>query len=280
MNVYKEEKIMKTLLWGSALFTVFILIAILSFLIIKGAGALSIDFLTKIPTDSGEKGGIFPAILGTLYLVTIAVLTAAPLGIGGAIYLVEFQREGIITKIIRFGADTLNGVPSIIFGLFGFAFLVYYLKLGVCILSGGLTLGFMILPTVLRTSEEALRAVPRGDKEGSYALGATKLQTIRNIVLPQSLSGIITGIILGIGRAAGETAPIIFTAAILNPVLPKSVFDPTMTLPTHLYNLVSEATPDKLLNAYGTALVLVMIILITTYSALLLRRYFTRNIRR
>jgi len=275
-----KDKYVYTLLWASTIVTAMILIFILGFVVLKGSSALSVEFLIDIPRRGGEAGGIFPAILGTFYLVIIALVVAVPLGVGGALYLVEFQKENIITKIIRFGADTLNAIPSIIFGLFGFAFLVYYLKLGVCILSGGVTLAFMVLPTILRTSEEALRAVPGWDKEGSYALGATKLQTIKNIVLPQSLSGIITGIVLSIGRAAGETAPIIFTAAILNPVLPESVFDPTMSLPSHLYTLVSESTPEKLVNAYGTALVLIILVLITTYSAMLFRKYFTRHVRR
>jgi len=275
-----KDKYVYALLWISTIVTAMILIFILGFVVLKGSSALSVEFLIDIPRRGGEAGGIFPAILGTFYLVIIALVVAVPLGVGGALYLVEFQKENIITKIIRFGADTLNAIPSIIFGLFGFAFLVYYLKLGVCILSGGITLAFMVLPTILRTSEEALRAVPGWDKEGSYALGATKLQTIKNIVLPQSLSGIITGIVLSIGRAAGETAPIIFTAAILNPVLPESVFDPTMSLPSHLYTLVSESTPEKLVNAYGTALVLIILVLITTYSAMLFRKYFTRHVRR
>ncbi len=275
-----KDKYVYAILWTSTILTATILVFILGFVVAKGSAALSIEFLTDIPRKGGEAGGIFPAILGTIYLVVVALVVAVPLGVGGALYLVEFQKENIVTKIIRFGADTLNAVPSIIFGLFGFVFLVYYLKLGVCILSGGVTLSFMILPTILRTSEEALRAVPGWDKEGSYALGATKLQTIKNIILPQSLSGIITGIVLSIGRATGETAPIIFTAAILNPVLPKSVFDPTMSLPSHLYTLVSESTPEKLVNAYGTALVLIILVLITTYSAMLLRKYFTRHVRR
>lgn len=275
-----KDKYVYILLGASAVITAVTLIFILGFVVLRGAPVMSWEFISDIPRMGGEEGGIFPAILGTFYLVAVALLLAIPLGVGGALYLVEFQKENIITKIIRFGADTLNAVPSIIFGLFGFAFLVYYLKLGVCILSGGVTLAFMVLPTILRTSEEALRAVPNWDKEGSYALGATKLQTIKNIILPQSLSGIITGIVLSIGRAAGETAPIIFTAAILNPVLPESVFDPTMSLPSHLYTLVSESTPEKLVNAYGTALVLIILVLITTYSAMLFRKYFTRHVRR
>ncbi len=275
-----RDRYVYALLGLTAVITAVILLFILGFIVIKGLPVLSIEFLTEAPRMGGREGGIFPAILGTLYLVAVALVVAVPLGVGGALYLVEFQKENILTKIIRFGANTLNAVPSIIFGLFGFAFLVYYLNWGVSILSGGVTLAFMVLPTILRTSEEALRSVPRWDKEGSYALGATKLQTIRKIVLPQSLSGIITGVVLSIGRAAGETAPIIFTAAILNPVLPDSLFDPTMALPSHLYTLVSESTPQKLANAYGTALVLIILVLITTYTAMALRKYFTRHLRR
>ncbi|MHC1598030.1 MAG: phosphate ABC transporter permease PstA [Candidatus Methanofastidiosia archaeon] len=260
MNKYHKQSIMMSILWVSAILTISILIVIIGFIIIKGAPAISWEFLTEKPLRSGRLGGIYPAIIGTVYLAGLAVGVATPIGVGGALYMTEFAREGKLTKIIRFGADTLNGVPSIIFGLFGFAFLVYYMGLGISILSGGLTLAFMILPTIFRVSEEAIRAVPRWDKDGSYALGASKIQTITRIVLPQSISGIITGIILGLGRAAGETAPIIFTAAILNPIIPKSIMQPTMALPTHLFSLTSEGI--SLQNAYGTALVLLSLVLV------------------
>ena len=260
MDRHTKNKVMKGVLWSSAIFTISVLLIIIGFIVVKGAPAISWEFLTESPLRSGREGGIFPAIIGTIYLAGIAVLVATPIGVGGALYLTEFSRENTFTKIIRFGADTLNGVPSIIFGLFGFSFLVFYLNFGISILSGGLTLAFMILPTIFRTSEEAIRGVPHWDKEGSYALGATKLQTIWRVVIPQSISGIVTGIILGLGRAAGETAPIIFTAAILNPVIPDSILQPTMALPAHLYTLTSEGISME--NAFGTALVLIVMVLI------------------
>jgi len=276
MDRHAKDKVMKGVLWGSALLTIVVLIIIIGFIIIKGAPAISWEFLTSKPLRSGREGGIFPAIVGTVYLAGLAVLVATPIGVGGALYLTEFTKEGKLTKAIRFGADTLNGVPSIIFGLFGFSFLVYYLNFGISILSGGLTLAFMILPTVFRASEEAIRGVPRWDKEGSYALGATKLQTIWKVVIPQSISGIVTGIILGLGRAAGETAPIIFTAAILNPIMPKSVMQPTMALPAHLYKMTSEGISMQ--NSFGTALVLIVMVLIFNFAVSIIRK--KKSIRR
>ncbi|HOP09037.1 MAG TPA: phosphate ABC transporter permease PstA [Candidatus Methanofastidiosa archaeon] len=270
MDRHTKDKAMKGVLWGFALLTIAVLTIIIGFIVIKGAPAISWEFLTENPLRSGREGGIFPAIVGTIYLAGLAVLVATPIGVGGALYLTEFTKEGRVTKLIRFGADTLNGVPSIIFGLFGFSFLVYYLGFGVSILSGGLTLAFMILPTIFRTSEEAIRAVPRWDKEGSYALGATKLQTIWKVVIPQSISGIVTGIILGLGRAAGETAPIIFTAAILNPIMPDSIMQPTMALSAHLYTLTSEGISME--NAFGTALVLIVMILVFNFAVSFIRR--------
>jgi phosphate transport system permease protein len=270
MDRYTKNRIMTGVLWAAALLTIAVLVYIIGFIIVKGFPAISWEFLTEKPLRSGRLGGIWPAILGTVYLAGLAVLVATPIGVGGALYLTEFTRENKFTKIVRFGADTLNGIPSIIFGLFGFAFLVYYMGFGISILSGGLTLAFMILPTVFRTSEEAIRAVPRWDKEGSYALGATKLQTIWHVVLPQSISGIVTGVILGLGRAAGETAPIIFTAAILNPILPTSVMQPTMALPAHLYTLTSEGISMQ--NAFGTALVLIVMVLVFNLSVSIIRK--------
>ncbi len=276
-----EDKIAKAVFWVSGIAIFFSLFAILGYVVLKGAGALSFEFVSGIPKNAGRDGGIFPAILGTLYLVAIAILFATPIGVGAAVYITEFRKEGKLTNMICIGADTLNAVPSIVFGLFGFALFVFYLKDytgGVSILSGGLTLGLMILPMIIRTAEVAIKSVPGTYKEGSYALGATKLYTIRKIVLPAALPGIVTGLILGLGRAAGETAPIIFTAAILNPILPSSVFDPTMALTTHLYTLTSEGVSEG--NAFGTALVLVLMILVLNYCARALNNYFSRNLRR
>ena len=281
ISIYIKDKIAKGIFWISGIAIIMTLFAILGYVAIKGMGAISLEFLLEIPRAAGREGGIYPAILGTLYLTAIALLFATPIGVGAAVYLTEFTREGKLTNAIRLGADTLNAVPSIVFGLFGFALFVFYLKDytgGVSILSGGLTLGFMILPTIIRTSEVSIKTVSRWDKEGSYALGATKLYTIRKVILPSALPGIVTGLILGLGRAAGETEPIIFTAAVLNPILPGSVFDPTMALTTHLYALTSEGISEE--NAFGTALVLMLMILILNYSARLLNNYFSRNLKR
>ena len=197
-----------------------ILVIILQDIIINGLPALSWEFLTQPPRDLGRAGGIFPAIIGTLYLVLGAIAIALPLGVGAAIYLVEYTREGRITRLIRTGVDLLNGTPSIVFGLFGFAFIVLYLKVGVSMLAGQITLALMVLPTVIRTTEESLKNIPQSLREGSLALGATRWQTISRVVLPPAVPGIVTGAILSIGRAAGETAPIMFTAVVFSSTVP------------------------------------------------------------
>jgi phosphate transport system permease protein len=251
---------------------------ILYYIIANGAPALSWEFLSASPRDIGRDGGIYPAIVGTLYLVLGALLMAVPVGIGAGIYLNEYAREGRLTKLIRAGIDNLNGTPSIVFGLFGLSFLVLYLKLGVSMLAGQLTLGFMILPTIIRTTEEAVKTVPQHIREGSLATGATKWQTIRKVVLPNSAPGIITGVVLGMGRAAGETAPIIFTAVVFSTrFLPDSIMQPVMALPYHLFALATSV-PGARTNAYGTALVLLLVVLPMYAASTLLRlKYGKKN---
>ena len=227
----------------------------------------------------GRAGGIFPAIVGTLYLVTGAIAIALPLGVGAAIYLVEYTREGRITRLIRTGVDLLNGTPSIVFGLFAFSFIVIYLNIGVSLIAGQITLALMVLPTVIRTTEESLKSISLSLREGSLALGATKWQTIRNVVLPPALPGILTGAILSIGRAAGETAPIMFTAVVFSSrFLPTSVFQPVMALPYHLYILATNV-PNSSVNRYGTALVLVVMVVGFYSIAILLRNHFQKKAR-
>jgi phosphate transport system permease protein len=239
----------------------FVLGTILYFIISNGLPALSWEFFTQPPSDLGRKGGIYPAIVGTLTLVAGTLVIAVPLGVGAGIYLSEYAKEGKLTKILRAAIDNLNGTPSIVFGLFGLAFLVLYLNMGVSMLAGWLTLAFMILPTVIRTTEEALQTVPVPIREGSLALGATKWQTIRRIVLPNGASGVITGVVLGAGRAAGETAPILFTAAVaFTRFLPENIYDPVMALPYHLF-ILTTSIPGSKTQAYGTALVLLLIVL-------------------
>ncbi len=249
---------------------------ILFYIISNGVGALSWEFITT--STLGPTGGIFSAIIGTLYLVAGAIAVALPLGVGAAIYLHEYTREGVITKIIRGGADLLNGTPSIVFGLFGFAFFVLYLKLGLSLLAGQITLAFMILPTIIRTTEEALKCVPESLREGSYALGATKWQTVRKVVLPPAAPGIITGEILGIGRAAGETAPIMFTAVAVSAIIPSSVFEPVNALPYHLFYLATSESGSKV-NQAGTALVLLLLVIGIYLIAILLRNRYRKSMK-
>jgi len=241
--------------------------------------AISWEFLTRPPLDSGRAGGIYPAIIGTLYLVAGAIAIALPLGVGAAIYLVEYTREGRLTQLIRTGIDLLNGTPSIVFGLFGFAFIVLYLGAGVSMLAGQMTLALMVLPTMIRTTEEALKSIPMALREGSLALGATKWQTISRVVLPPAVPGIVTGAILSIGRAAGETAPIMFTAVVFSSrFLPDSVLDPVMALPYHLFILATNV-PGASANQYGTALVLLMLVVGFYAIAIAARTHFQKKMR-
>ncbi len=264
---------------AAAIAVLAILAIILSYIIVNGLPAISWQFLTQPPTDLGRSGGIFPAIVGTLYLVAGAIAIALPLGVGAAIYLVEYTREGRVTKLIRTGVDLLNGTPSIVFGLFGFAFLVLFLNIGVCLLAGMITLALMVLPTVIRTTEEALKNVPQSLREGSLALGATQWQTIRKVVLPPAVPGIVTGAILSIGRAAGETAPIMFVAVVFSTrFLPTSLFQPVMALPYHLF-ILSTNVPGSSTNKYGTALVLLIIVVAFYAVAILIRSHYTKKAR-
>ncbi|MDD4252140.1 MAG: phosphate ABC transporter permease PstA [Methanoculleus horonobensis] len=240
-------------------------------IVVNGAGAISWEFLTGSPRDLGRAGGIFPAIVGTFYLVGGGLAIALPLGIATAVYLIEYTAETPLTRSIRAAVDLLNGTPSIVFGLFGFAFLVIFLNFGISLIAGQITLGLMILPTIIRTTEESLRSIPGSLREGSYALGATKWQTISRVVLPPALPGILTGAILSIGRAAGETAPIMFTAAIFSSrFLPSSLTEPVMALPYHLF-VLTTSIPGAATQSYGTAFVLLLLVLAIYLAAILLR---------
>ncbi|HDS63627.1 MAG TPA: phosphate ABC transporter permease subunit PstC [Methanofollis liminatans] len=275
-----SQKIAFSLLWGAIAAVLCVLGIILLYIIVNGLPALTWEFLTQPPRDLGRAGGIFPAIVGTLYLVGGAIAFALPIGIGAAIYLSEYTRGGNrITDIIRTGIDLLNGMPSIVFGLFGFAFLVIFLNFGVSLLAGMITLGLMILPTIIRTTEEALKSVPVSVREGSLALGATKWQTIGRVVLPPAVPGILTGTILSIGRAAGETAPILFTAAVFSKrFLPTSVSEPVMALPYHLFVLATNV-PGATKNQYGTALVLLILVVAIYAVAIGIRSRYQKNVR-
>lgn len=259
---------------SAALINGLALIIILYFVISNGCRAINWTFLSQPPMDSMTKGGILPCIVGTLALSIGALIFSFPIGVSSAIYLNEYARPGRVLRIIRLGINNLAGVPSVVFGLFGLAFFVIYLKLGVSLLAGALTLGVMNLPIVIGASEEALKSVPKSYREASLGLGATKLQTIFRVVLPAALPGILTGAILGIGRAAGETAPIMFTAAVFfSPHLPKSVFDEIMALPYHIYVLATAGTEIEQTRPlqYGTSLVLIALVLGVNLVAIIYR---------
>jgi len=253
-----EQKVAQTTLWVMTLVTVGVLLFIIFFVLRRGLPVLSLEFLTANPADMGKAGGIFSTIVGMAALTLLAILIAAPLGVGTAIYLTEYTWGGPLTRVIRFGAECLAGIPSIIFGLFGFILFVTKLRFGWSILSGGLTLAFMLLPTIIRTSEEAIKSVPPAYRTVSFSLGSTKWQTVTRVVLPSALPGIATGIVLSIGRSIGETAATIFTAGSALR-LPTSIFSSTRTMSVHFYILAREGI--SMSKAYGTAAVLIIAIL-------------------
>ncbi len=253
-----------------------LLIALLGFIIYNGAGVLSWEFISEFPTEGMTAGGIFPAIVGTLCLVIGSMIIAFPLGIMSAIYMVEYAHKAKVVGFIRVMTNNLASVPSIVFGLFGMALFVNTLNFGDSILAGSCTLGLLSLPLVMRTTEEALKAIPDSYRTGSLALGASKFQTIRRVVLPAALPDIMTGLILAVGRVSGETAPILFTAAAyFLPHLPSSIFDQVMALPYHLYVIATTGVDLEASRplAYGTALVLIIIVLLMNCTAMLLRHY-------
>jgi phosphate transport system permease protein len=269
-----EERTARIVLWTLTLITVGVLFFIIFFILRRGLPVLSLEFLTANPTDMGKSGGIFSTVVGTGALTVLAILIAAPLGIGTAIYLTEYTWGGPVTRVIRFGAECLAGIPSIIFGLFGFILFVTKLKFGWSILSGGLTLAFMLLPTIIRTSEEAIKSVPPAYRQVGFSLGSTKWQTVTRIVLPSALPGIITGIVLSIGRSLGETAATIFTAGSALR-LPTSIFSSTRTMSVHFYILAREGI--SMPKAYGTAAVLIIAILgINVLTYYLMNRFIKR----
>jgi phosphate transport system permease protein len=259
-----------------------ILVMILGFIVSKGIGVISWEFLTAQPEEGMTKGGIYPAIIGTFYLILGSSLFSFPIGIMSGIYMNEYATNSKVASFIRIMTNNLSGVPSVVFGLFGMALFVNTMGFGDSILAGSLTLGLLSLPLVIRTTEEALKAIDNSFREGSLALGATKLQTIQKVVLPMAFPNIITGLILSIGRVSGETAPILFTvAAYFLPKLPTSIFDQVMALPYHLYVISTSGTDIEASRAmaYGTAFVLIAIILIVNILASVLRNYFAKKVK-
>ena len=245
-----------------AIIAVLPIIAILIYIVYKGAPAISWEFITGFPSDGMRSGGIWPAIVGTFFLTMGCAIIVTPLGIGAAIYLAEYAPDNRWTQSIRIAIINLAGIPSVVYGLFGLGLFVIYLNLGISIIAGAFTLAIMTLPVIITTTEEALRAVPQSFRVVSISLGATQWQTVRRIVLPQALPGTLTGVILGLERAAGETAPILFTAAVFFlPGLPSSVLDPTMALPYHLYVISTQVPGMSSEIQYGTALVLLIFVL-------------------
>ena len=259
-----------------------ILFVILGFIIIKGGSVISWDFLTKAPEEGMTEGGIFPAIVGTFYLIAGSSIISFPIGIMSGIYMNEYATNGKLVRFIRIMTNNLSGVPSVVFGLIGMSLFVNPLGWGDSIIAGSITLALMSLPLIIRTTAEALNSIDDSFRHGSLALGATKLQTIRRVVLPMAFPNIITGLILSVGRVSGETAPILFTvAAYFLPQLPGSIFDQCMALPYHLYVISTSGTDIEASRgmAYGTALVLIAIVLVVNLLANLLRNYFAKKVK-
>ncbi len=267
--------------WGFILLGVVTVIVVVPILFVigaiavKGMGAIDWEFLSAMPRDGMRAGGIFPAIVGTLWLTLGTALVAIPIGVGGAIYLAEYARDNLLTRAIRLAIINLAGVPSVVYGLFGLGLFVLFLQFGTSIVAGSFTLAIMTLPIIISTTEEALRAVPAEFRTVNASLGGTRWQGIRHIVLPQAMPGIITGVILGLLRAAGETAPILFTvAAFFLPRLPQSPLDQTMALPYHLYVISTQVPGMPEENQYGTALVLLVLVLSLNVVATIVRSYY------
>jgi len=262
-------------LWMVAAATMGVLLFIIAFVLIQGVPQLSLEFLTSSPRAMGREGGVLPMIVGTVLVAGLAVVIAAPVGVGTAVYLTEYARESRLTGIIRFGADCLAGVPSIIFGLFGFVFFVITLGMGLSVLAGALTLALMVLPTIIRTSEEAIRAVPRAYRDVSYGLGATRWQMVTRVVLRSALPGIVTGVVLSVARSISETAAVMLTAGSALG-LPRSLLDSSRTLALHFYILSREGL--SLPKAYATASVLVVAVLLINLLAYWSMRRFAAKV--
>lgn len=259
-----------------------LLFFILGFIIVKGIGVINWEFLSQAPSDGMTKGGIWPAIFGTCCLMAGSALFAFPTGVMSGIYMNEYAKDGKLVRFIRMVTNNLSGIPSIVFGLFGMAFFVNWLDFGDSILAGSLTLGLLALPIVIRTTEEAFKDLPDSFREGSLALGATKAQTIWNVLLPMAMPRIITGLILSLGRVSGETTPILFTcAAYFLPKLPDSIFDQCMALPYHLYVVATSGTDieAQMPIAYGTAFVLILIVLLMNLAANSIRKFFENKLK-
>lgn len=272
------QRVALSLLLCATLLAIIPAVVVIGEIMVRGIGALSWQFVTAMPTHGMRDGGIFPAIIGTLELVAMTVFVALPMGVLAAIYLTEYATENWLTRLVRLAIVNLSGVPSVVYGLFGLGLFVVFCRFGTSLIAGALTLGIMILPVIITASEEALRSVPKSFREVSLSLGASRWQTIRYAVLPFAIPGIMTGTILGISRAAGETAPILFTvAAFYLPRLPRSIFDQAMALPYHLYVITTQIPNIPAQQRYGTALVLLLLVLSLNILAVILRARFRRK---
>jgi phosphate transport system permease protein len=277
-NPYRTQRIAFFFLLVATLLIMIPVGLIVAGIIQKGLPAINWDFLTDIPRQGMRAGGIFPAIVGTVYLASGAIIFALPIGLLAAIYLNEYAKDNLLTRIIKLAIVNLSGVPSVVFGLFGLSLFVIFLKFGASILAGSLTLGILVLPVIITASRTALESVPQSFREVSLSLGASKWQTIRHIVLPNAIPGILTGVVLEIGRAAGETAPILFTvAAFYLPQLPKSIFDQAMALPYHLYVISTQVPNVDEKIRYGTALVLLLLVIFMNLVAIIIRTKFRKK---
>ncbi len=278
MSRQTSEKIAFAVLTLAAVSVVVPIVLVLGYIVVQGCGAISWEFITAMPRSGMKEGGVLPALVGTVVLTFGTAIAALPLGIGAAIYLAEYARDTWLTRAIRLAIINLAGIPSVVYGLFGLGLFILALGMGTSIVAGSLTLGLMTLPIVISTAEEAILSVPQSFRVVSVSLGGTRWQTIRYQVLPQALPGILTGVILGLERAAGETAPILFTvAAFYLPVLPTSVFDQTMALPYHLYVVSTQVPGMPLEMQFGTALVLLVLVLSMNFVATLIRSRFRRR---
>jgi len=271
---HATQRLAKGVIWVAAFSTLAVMVWILLQVLVEGVPLLNFKFFLDSPRQMGRTGGIFSTIIGTLALTAVAIVIATPLGVGTAVFLREYTRESRVSRMIRFGTDCLAGVPSIIFGLFGFVFFVIFLRMGWSILSGGLTLATMILPTIICTAEEAIKAIPHSYREVSFALGGTRWQTVARAILPNALPGIFTGVLLGVGRSVGETAAIILTAG-SSLLMPTSLFSPIRTMSVHFYILAREGISMEMAYATGAALIL-LILVINTLANWLLWRYVRR----
>ena len=283
MNRHWIQRLGFGLLGFIALVVVFPIILIVALIIIRGAGAISWEFLTAMPREGMKAGGILPAIIGTLVLTLGTALVSIPIGVGGAIYLSEYARDTWLTRSIRLALVNLAGIPSVVYGLFGLGLFVLFLRFGTSIVAGSLTLAIMTLPVIISTSEEALRAVPQAFRTVSISVGATRWQTIRAVVLPNSISGILTGIILQVSRAAGETAPIMFTGAVFykavqrGDLFPYRLGDQCMALSMHLYTVSTQVPNVEESIPYATAIVLLGSVLLVNATAIAARVFMRRR---